>query len=57
MKTIYFGLPIDAKAKIEHLVDFLSRRSLMRASLDMQTPRIENQCDISCSCIQSNGGF
>lgn len=43
MKTIYFGLPIDAKANIEHLVDFLSRLSLMRASLDMQTPEAMRQ--------------
>lgn len=57
MKTIYFGLPIDAKANIEHLVDFLSRRFLMRASVALQTPHVENQCDISCRCIQSNGGF
>jgi len=57
MKTIYFGLPIHAKSKIEHLVDLLSRLTLMRASLALQKPHIENQCDISFRCIQSNGGF
>ena len=43
MKTMYFGLSIDAEGSIEHLVDFLSRRSLMRASMALQTPEAMRQ--------------
>ena len=36
-------LPIDAEASIEHLIDFSSRRSLMRASMALQTPEAMRQ--------------